>query len=262
MVDISREKHSVIVTRRWKYLSLGLASILGIEFLFRRQSPNSAGQCNLSFGMYRGHEYKHPQETRGTPTCLIESKWMKVQQHTVRMTGQNTLITDWLWIDYHDRINVLVEDETQIGQERRFLVFEQTKYALEGRQSLAVIGGIMEPGEDAEVAARREVAEETGGIHCDDFHFLGRYRTDVNRGMGWVNSFLATHCSRSKEKDAIKRLSAAAEEEEVGAADTERQDLKSITLQELREAATKGQFLEVQWSNTVSLALLHPELMA
>jgi hypothetical protein len=50
--------------------------------------------------------------------------------------------------------------------------------------------------------------------------------------------------------------------EEVGAADAERQDLKSITLRELREAATGGRFLEVQWSNTVSMALLHPELMA
>ena len=48
---------------------------------------------------------------------------------------------------------------------------------------------------------------------------------------------------------------------EVGAADTEKQDLRSITLRELRDAASDGKFLEVQWSNTVSLALLHPELM-
>jgi ADP-ribose pyrophosphatase YjhB (NUDIX family) len=164
-----------------------------------------------------------------------------------------------LWIPL-DRINVLVEDETQPSQERRFLVFEQSKYALEGRLSMAIVGGIIEPDEDAAVAARREVAEEMRGMHCVTFHSLGRFRTDVNRGMGWVNSFLATNCSRSPMKK--QGYYSGTHVEEVGAADTERQDMKSITLRELREAATKGQFLEVQWSNTVSLALLHSELMA
>ena len=258
MVEISRDKQNVIAARGWKNVSFALAAVLAIDLLFRLSSI-STGQCTISFGTYRGHEYRHPQETVGNPSCLLESKWMKVQQHSVKLTGQS-VINDWLWIDYHDRINVLVEDEAQ--PERRFLVFEQTKYALEGRVSMAVVGGIVEPGEDAEVAARREVAEEMGGMHCDEFHFLGRFRTDVNRGMGWVNSFLATHCSRSDEKSRTKGLAIADKGEEVGTADTERQDMKSITLHDLREAATNGQFLEVQWSNTVSLALLHPELMA
>lgn len=125
---------------------------------------------------------------------------------------------------------------------------------------MAIVGGIIEPGEDVAVAARREVAEEMQGMYCEKFHSLGRFRTDVNRGMGWVNSFLATHCSRSPKKKQGHDSSTNAEK--VGAADTERQDVKSITLQELREAATTGQFVEVQWSNTVSLALLHPTLMA
>jgi hypothetical protein len=76
--------------------------------------------------------------------------------------------------------------------------------------------------------------------------------------MGWVNSFLATQCGRRK---GIASQPNGAAAEEVGAVDTEKQDLRSITLQELRDAATEGKFLEVQWSNTVSLALLHPELI-
>lgn len=76
-----------------------------------------------------------------------------------------------MWIDYHDSINVVVQDETKEGGERRFLVFEQTKYALEGRSSLAIIGGIIEPGEDPETAARREVEEEMDGLVCENFHF-------------------------------------------------------------------------------------------
>jgi ADP-ribose pyrophosphatase YjhB (NUDIX family) len=154
----------------------------------------------------------------------------------------------------------LVQDETRPGQERRFLVFEQSKYALEGRLSMAIVGGIIEPGEDVAVAARREVAEEMQGMNCEKFHFLGRFRTDVNRGMGWVNSFLATQCSRSLKKKEGHNSSTDAQT--VGAADIERQDVKSVTLLELREAVTTGQFVEVQWSNTVSLALLQPDLMA
>jgi ADP-ribose pyrophosphatase YjhB (NUDIX family) len=184
---------------------------------------------------------------------------MKVMQHTVKLPGQSSLIHDWLVIDYHDRVNVLVEDEIQPGKERRFLVMEQSKYALDSWLSLAVVGGIVEPGEEPQVAARREVEEEMG-MDCNEFHFLGKYRTDVNRVMGWVHSFLATQCGR--RKGIASHTEGDMDHEEVGAADAERQDLKSITLRELREAATGGRFLEVQWSNTVSMALLHPELMA
>jgi ADP-ribose pyrophosphatase YjhB (NUDIX family) len=218
---------------------------------------NNAGQCDISFSPYRGPQYRSEKSgTIGQPKCLLESKWVKISQHTVKFPGSDTIIDDWMWIDYHDRINVLVEDEAKEGEERRFLVFEQTKYALEGRTSLAIIGGIIEPGEEPESAARREVDEEMNGLQCQHFHFLGRYRTDVNRGMGWLNGFLATKCSRDPTRSKHKALA-----DEVGAADTERQDLKSISLTELRSAAGNGRFLEVQWTATVAQALLHPELM-
>jgi hypothetical protein len=74
--------------------------------------------------------------------------------------------------------------------------------------------------------------------------------------MGWMNSFVATKCSRESRKKQHEAFT-----DEVGAADTERQDLKRVTLTELREASRMGKFLEVQWSATVALALLHPELM-
>jgi 8-oxo-dGTP pyrophosphatase MutT (NUDIX family) len=173
-----------------------------------------------------------------------------------------------MWIDYHDRINVLVEANQQETaadgtdkNERRFLVFEQTKYALEGRGSIAIIGGIIESGETPEASARREVEEEMNGLQCNTFHFLGRYRTDVNRGMGWVNSFWATDCDAAKQRShATHQDSGDVREKVVGAADTERQDLRSVTLTQLKEYVRNGKFIEVQWTATVALALLHPEL--
>lgn len=176
-------------------------------------------------------------------------------QHTVLPEGDGqALISDWLFIDYHDRINVLVEDGNKGDKdEKRFLVLRQTKYALEGRTSLAVVGGIIEPGEEAETAARREVLEELDGIVCNEYHLLGRFRTDVNRGMGWVNSFLAADC----HKNVINEQTKTHKLEEVGAEDTERQDIVSMSLSDVRESVQKGLFLEVQWSNTVALAVLY-----
>lgn len=180
---------------------------------------------------------------------------MRIQQHQVKLTDGANVINDWLWIDYHDRINVLVEAPNSSGTTPSFWVFEQTKYALEGRSSKAIIGGIIEPHEVPEHAAEREVREEMG-VECANFYFLGRFRTDVNRGMGWVNSYLAADCKKAKKKLPEEGTS----EEEVGETDVERQDLKTLSLEELKEASQKGEFLEVQWSNTVALALLHTSL--
>ena len=74
----------------------------------------------------------------------------------------------------------------------------------------------------------------------DGMVFLSYYKI-VNRGMGWLNSFLATNCVKTQKK----KVDDITNSEEVGAADTERQDLKTITLTELRKAARAGDFLEV-----------------
>jgi hypothetical protein len=73
--------------------------------------------------------------------------------------------------------------------------------------------------------------------------------------MGWLNSFLATNCSRDSTPKEDHSMA-----DEIGAPDTEKQNLMSITLTQLRKAAENGEFLEVQWSATVALALLHPAL--
>ena len=228
------------------------------------------GDCLVSFGPYRGHQYT-TKETTGSK-CLVESKWMRVQQHQVQFAGQSSPpISDWLWIDYHDRINVLVEapsiastssSSSSSTNERQFYVFDQSKYALEGRTSMAIIGGIIEPGESPERAAMREVEEEMH-VTCDQLHWLGRFRTDVNRGMGWVNSYLATQCQPMNTKRSSSTSKGGGEhyKDQVGTADVERQDLRKVSMAELIANVRNGDFVEVQWSNTVALALLHPELM-
>mmetsp|Transcript_12986 Transcript_12986/g.36586 ORF Transcript_12986/g.36586 Transcript_12986/m.36586 type:complete len:306 (+) Transcript_12986:89-1006(+) len=226
-----------------------LKSVSYEDILMKESSPS----CEINLGDYEGpvgHNVKSGMI--GEPKCLLNSKWMQVSLHTVKFPGSDTTHDDWMWIDYYDRVNVLVEDERKDGEtEPRFLVFEQTKYALEGRTSLAIVGGIIEPDEDAESAARREVEEEMDGLVCEKFKFLGRHRSDVNRGMGWLNGYVATNCSRGSKK-AVHHST----EDQIGAADTEKQKLKSVSLAELRQALTEGKFMEVQWSATVAQALL------
>lgn len=248
-------------------LLLGICALLGSWVVFARSDTSSSSlslasavvgggssSCVIQQGEYLGPVYHSIESgTIGEPKCLLNSKWIRVSLHTVKFPGSEAVYDDWMWIDYHDRINVLVEDErTNPKEEPRFLVFEQTKYALEGRTSKAIIGGIIEVGEDAETAARREVEEEMKGLFCEEFHFLGRHRTDVNRGMGWLNGFLATKCRR----DSSKKDDHHANVNEIGVADTEKQKLQSISLTELKEALIHEQFLEVQWTATVAQAIV------
>lgn len=233
-------------------VSISSAKLVRLDNITTAGSRGNSNGCLVSFGDYHGNKYKSTG-TIGDGKCLVQSKWMQVMQHKVQL-DEKTLIDDWLFIDYHDRINVLVEDPKNSETETKFLIFRQTKYALEDRQSLAIVGGIIEPSENARDAAAREVNEELG-LDCQ-FEFLGRFRTDVNRGMGWVNSFIA-HTCEMKSLDKSSSNSNIDPSDEVGALDTEQQDVSSMSFSDVLKNVKQGEFLEVQWSNTVALAMLH-----
>jgi ADP-ribose pyrophosphatase len=270
----------VLWTRRWTFVLSIIFCISIIIFIITQlktlasTNNSSTDGCLVSFGTYHGNKYESTatdafKTTSGEITignkCLIQSQWMRVAQHQVQITNNNNnnnnnkattttkVINDWLWIDYHDRINVLVQDPNSSMENPSFLILKQTKYALSSQESLAVVGGIVEPNEEPLVAARREVEEELH-VTCNSWTSLGRYRTDVNRGMGWVHPYLARDCSYSK-------IIVGSDEEEsngdVGVHDMEKQNVQSMTLSEVKASVMDQKFVEVQWSNTVALAMLH-----
>ena len=210
---------------------------------------------------------------------LFESKWIRFEDHTVRILQPNrrrktmggndddggVVVTGWKWFDVSDQVNVLVSVTDDIRRlrfpnatletaERRetddqeyFVLFRQRKYGYLG-DSLAVVGGLIEP-EDADplAAARREVQEELSLHQCASWHSFGSFRTDVNRGGGFVNLFLARRCVPTEVKVAA-----------LGVDDLEDQsNLVLMTPSALRDASLSlGAVKEVKWAAVIALSLL------
>ena len=157
------------------------------------------------------------------------------------MRVNGAVATGWLWTDTPDHVNVLAETA-----EGAFVLLRQSKYGLR-RASWAVAGGFVEPGETPLAAARRELHEELGREAAPaDWVFLGRYRSDANRGGGHVFSFLARR-TRLRAPGAPHRP--------VG--DLEVQAAHVVSRAALLECVMQGGFAEAKWTATVSLALLH-----
>ena len=104
---------------------------------------------------------------------------------------------------------------------------------------LAIVGGYIEPGETPLAAAQRELCEETG-YTSNQWHSLGDYLVDPNRGVAHGYLFLAR--SARKEFD-------------VKSDDLEEQQVVLLSRDELDEALSRGEFKILAWAATVSFAL-------
>ena len=102
-------------------------------------------------------------KTTARETLLDLGEFLSVENHSIALPG-GRLIKDWPWIVTPDYVNVCVLTES--GQ---FLMFRQTKYAVDGI-SLAPVGGYLKPGEDPTTGAQRELLEETGYSASDWTH--------------------------------------------------------------------------------------------
>eukprot|EP00494_Astrolonche_serrata_P034151 UN34420 len=165
---------------------------------------------------------------------IFETTRGYVESHEVTFDEGLTTIKDWLWFDEQPAINVLVR------QNNEFILFKQTKYALEG-ESLAVVGGYIERGETSITTAKRELREELG-LESKKWYDLGTYRTAVNRGAGYTTLFFADECTSTKLK--------------IKSDDLEKQTVYRVTFDELIELLMKADFQEVKWTATVAMSLL------
>lgn len=178
---------------------------------------------------------------------ILETEFARIEMHQVKMG--NKVVKDWIWMDISDQINVLV----QLKDSRKFVLFKQRKYGL-NKESFAVLGGLIEKGESPLQAAQREMMEELG-MKADIWKPLGRFRTDVNRGAGFVHCFLAmeSYIYNDARDQNIENFNADLENQETV-------HVSCIELRNLLEAGGEG-FAEAKWTATAALSLLRfPEL--
>jgi ADP-ribose pyrophosphatase len=171
-------------------------------------------------------------KTVARETILDQGKFLRVENHTVQLPD-GRIIEEWPWIITPDFANILA-----VTPEGRYLIFRQTKYSVDG-PSLAPVGGYLDPGEDPLVAAQRELLEETG-YEAAQWHALGSFPIDGNRGAGRAYFFLARDAQRVGARDAD---------------DLETQELLLLSHDELRAAFEEGQFKLLPWMSIVALAL-------
>jgi ADP-ribose pyrophosphatase len=172
-------------------------------------------------------------KTLARRTILKHSKFLTVEAHTVELPDGH-VISDWPWVITPDYINVLA-----VTEDGQFLCFRQTKYAIKGGTSLAVVGGYLEPGEEPLAAARRELREETGH-EAAEWTDLGHYAIDANRGVGVAHLFLAR---------GARRVAA------IHADDLEEQQLLYLSRPEVEAALAAGEFKVLPWAAVVALGL-------
>jgi len=226
-------KNSFVIVR----LLLGLLALSAAYLLGKFNS------CALSRGLFKGPV--HIAAADGFETLsvreIISNRWFRLEQHTVRVRtgGVEKTVDDWFWFYEPDHVNVLVHEAAS----DQFLVFRQSKYGIEG-ETLATVGGHVEPGEQPIVAAKRELLEEMA-MESDDGNWLelGTFRVSANRGGGTVSCFLALNAKAADRR----RVSDEVEEQRV----------VRFGRAELLRRLLAGEFKEVKWAATAALSLLH-----
>lgn len=171
-------------------------------------------------------------ETISRKTILRHSKFLTVESHAIKLPdGQ--IIPDWPWLIIPSAAIVLA-----VTDDRKFLCFRQTKYAVEGT-SLAPVGGMLEPNEAPLDAAKRELLEEMG-YEASDWVDLGSYILDPNRGIATMYLFLALNARQVAKPNSD---------------DLEDQELLFLSRNEMENALKTGEFKILAWSAVVAMSL-------
>lgn len=212
-------------------------------------------------------------------TVLADTKFARCENHVVRSEDGKSVVSDWLWMEEHDAVNVIV-----VNRSGKFLVMKQKKYGIHDF-TFSPVGGLIDAGESPFEAARREVIEELGvgsaktlemtrnGVSITsqppmndlgeadgnipeeeraDWIFLGSYRSAVNRGGGFVYLYLLKNSVAVKEGGGTRNYH--------GSGDDEAQKIFHFDMEQIRTSLEKFEFKEVKWTAALAMSLLHLQL--
>ncbi|PZR76858.1 MAG: NUDIX hydrolase [Chthoniobacterales bacterium] len=157
--------------------------------------------------------------------------YLRVQSHTIELPD-GRIAEPYFRIDLR-AFTVIAA----LTAEHEIIVGRQYRHGIE-RITLLLPGGLLEEGEDALEAAKRELLEETGYV-ADRWESLGRFVPNSNYRCGEVHLFLA--------RDA--RKIAAADDD-----DLEETELLRLPLAELLQELLKGNVVSLSSAAAISLA--------
>lgn len=123
-------------------------------------------------------------------TLLDRSPFVKVRQEQIEIRP-GEVIDDFYQVDQHDVVLVVAQQE-----DGRLRMIDQYKHGPK-RVVLGFPGGFIDAGEAPEVAAKRELMEETG-LEPTALIALGSSVNSGNHGSGTGHYFLATGCRQVK----------------------------------------------------------------
>ncbi len=136
------------------------------------------------------------------------SPWIRVYLETLRLPD-GSLVDDFYTVQTHDFVSIVA-----LNAAGELLMLRQYRHGVHGI-ALNFPAGYIQEGEDALLAARRELLEETG-YGEGEWEGLGSFIVDGNRGCGRVHYFMARNvlplqepCSGDLEEQQVLLLTAA-----------------------------------------------------
>lgn len=166
-------------------------------------------------------------------TVFNRPPWLSIEEHAVTRSN-GTHIPDWSVIITGNASTILAIKRNGLAQ-----IMELNKYCT--GETLAPYAGYVDKDEDPEVAAKRELKEESGLV-SDHWIHLGDFIIDANRGVGTKHLYLALDCTQDGEPTEP---------------DSETIAHRELTIAELKKRLLNNEFKEMSYALTVSLALVY-----
>ena len=141
-----------------------------------------------------------PWQTLQSRTLLHRPPWITLREDRVQLPTGATLESFYV-LEYQDWSCVV-----PVTPKGEVVMVEQWRHAI-GRPSLEFPAGSVDPSEDPERAARRELAEEAG-VTASLLEPLARLATEPSRHTNWAHLYLArdAEITRAPSPDASEDL--------------------------------------------------------